>query len=72
MKRQQPDGKKFAGPLTGGLVLAEDPNHNNSARQLLQPAAWWARWACLLRVGKELRLEALHMSRQDFTQQSNY
>lgn len=38
MKRQQPDGKKFAGPLIGGLVLAEDLNYDNPAMQLLQAA----------------------------------
>lgn len=61
MKRQQPDGEKLAGPLTGGLVLAEDLNHNNSAVQLLQPAARQARWACLTRAGKELGLEPLYI-----------
>lgn len=61
MKRQQLDGKKFAGPLSGGLILAEDLNHYNPAIQLLEPAASYAQWACLLGAGKELGLEALHI-----------
>lgn len=40
MKRQPPDGKKFAGPLTGSLALAGDLNHNNSTTQMLQSRAW--------------------------------